>query len=148
MAVVQVPVPDGTLLAPLARGAGVYTDAFEAPSDGADLSALIAAFYSQPLMRAERILLSLAGMPSGAADVAALAAGTATRFAAWDVETRRADELLLADRSGQTMSWLMVAPGAVRFGSAVLKQGPVMRALIGPHKLYSRLLLGGAVRRL
>ncbi|MEL7099853.1 MAG: hypothetical protein AAGM84_13575 [Pseudomonadota bacterium] len=148
MAVVQIPVPEGTLLAPFARGDGMYVDAFEAPCDGAGLGELINAFYEQPLMRAERVLLSLAGMPSAAGDVAALAAGAATRFAAWDVEARRADELLLADRSGHTMSWLMVGPGVVRFGSAVLQQGPVMRALLGPHKLYSRLLLSGAARRL
>ncbi|MEM8579120.1 MAG: hypothetical protein AAGF60_14825 [Pseudomonadota bacterium] len=148
MAVVEIDVPAGTLLAPLARDAGVYVDAFEAEVEGAALAAFVEAFYSQPLMRAERVLLAAAGMPSGALDVAALASGDAQRFAAWDVEGRRADELLLKDRSGATLSWLMVGPGAVRFGSAVVKMGPVARALIGPHRLYSRLLLAGAVQRL
>ncbi|MEO0938428.1 MAG: hypothetical protein AAFY38_09765 [Pseudomonadota bacterium] len=148
MAVTEIEVPDGSLLTPLARAEDVYVDAFEVPCSGADLSAVITAFYSQPLMRAERVLLAVAGMPSGAADVAALAAGQTARFAAWDVEARRADELLLRDRSGRTLSWLMAAPGAVRFGSAVVSIGPVVRTLIGPHRLYSRMLLAGAARRL
>lgn len=148
MAVTEIEVPEGSLLTPLARADGVYVDAFETPCAGADLSAVIAAFYSQPLMRAERMVLAVAGMPSSAADVRALADAEAARFAAWDVEARRADELLLRDRTGRTLSWLMAAPGAVRFGSAVVRMGPVTRALIGPHRLYSRMLLAGAARRL
>jgi len=112
------------------------------------------AFYTQPLFRAERAVLAVAaGAGTRDADVAALANGDAQRFAVWEVEARRADEILLADRYGATLSWLCVGPGVLRFGSAVVPRrgralGPMVRASLPPHRLYSRMLLRGAVRRL
>ncbi|MEO0389662.1 MAG: hypothetical protein AAF218_01850 [Pseudomonadota bacterium] len=148
----KIDVLDGTLLAPLARAEGVYTDAFET-TGAASLAELVGAFYTQPLFRAERVVLAAFGARSNDLDVAALAKGQAERFAVWRVEARRADELLLADRFGTTMSWLSVGPRVLRFGSAVVPgrgQGlslPV-RAILPLHRGYSRLLLAGAARRL
>ena len=98
-----------------------------------------------------------ARQPSTDADVAALASGTADTFAVWTVAGRTGHELLMADRSGRTMSWLMVDADHLRFGSVVvpvagrggkLTLGPVFHSLLGAHKVYSRALLSGAARRL
>jgi hypothetical protein len=96
----------------------------------------------------------------------ALARGESETFAAWHVEGRMADQLLLCDFRGRTRSWLMTAaiPGAdsmstrLYFGSAVVPvvdprsgrkaMGFVFRVLLGFHKIYSRVLLRAAVSRL
>jgi len=95
-----------------------------------------------------------------------LAEGSTDSFAAWRVEGRAPDQVLLADFMGRTRSWLMVAPapggaGAgtrLYFGSAVVprrhtghgrpRMGFAFHALLGFHKLYSRLLLQAARSRL
>lgn len=154
--------PVDSLIAGFAAQPAHYVDAFYSDvSDAVDLPAFVGAFYTTPLFRAERLVLRLtAKAPSSDADVAALAEGTADRFAVWTVEGRREDELLLGDASGRTKSWLHVTPeGAgtrIWFGSVVvpvkvrgkLTLGPVFQALVGAHKVYSRLLLGSAVARL
>ncbi|MEM6373777.1 MAG: hypothetical protein AAF727_13490 [Pseudomonadota bacterium] len=159
MNIVQTDPPTDSLIAPYAVRAGYYTDCFEAPcTRDVTLSEFIGAFYSQPLFRAERLVLRVAARaPSSPADVAALAAGSASRFAVWEVTERTDTQVFLTDRSGRTCSWLQVAPGTLRFGSVVvpvegrgsaLTLGPVFHSLIGAHKLYSRALLAGAAGRL
>ena len=127
----------------------------------------VEAFYTTRLFRLERWLLRLfLSRASTDSEAARLARGELEAFAAWSVEKRAPDQLLLSDVGGRTRSWLMVAPseghGAVGtrlyFGSAVVPRrnarsgrsslGPVFRALLGFHKLYSRLLLGAARSRL
>jgi hypothetical protein len=95
-------------------------------------------------------------------DAALLASGAANTFAAWTVEARATDELLLCDFLGNTRSWLKVVPGEARtqlyFGSAVVARvdqatgeralGTSFRMLLGFHRAYSRALLGCAYRRL
>jgi len=125
------------------------------------------AFYTTALFKMERALLKwFAGRPSTDADANALATGAASRFAAWSVEGRAQRQILLADFTGRTRSWLMTqaiehADGSgetlLYFGSAVLPAGTAdtgetirnltFSALLGFHKLYSRLLLGAARRR-
>ena len=156
--------PEGSLIGVFVQAPAHYSDAFMADISGpVSLSDVIRAFYTTPLFRAERVVLRLAGLRGGDADVARLAEGTTDRFAAWQVEARREDEILLADVSGRTKSWLAVRAegdkaGATRvyFGSVIVPAGtkghaalgPVFRVLIGPHRLYSRLLLAAALRRL
>ena len=151
------PPPD-TLIAEFAAREGHYTDCFEAACAApVTLPAFITAFYTQPLFRAERLLLRVAARaPSTDADVAALAAGAGSEFAVWRVGGRTETELFLADKGGRTGSWLQVAPDVLRFGSVVipvpgrngvLTLGPVFHSLLGAHKLYSRALLAGAARR-
>lgn len=131
----------------------------------------VAAFYTTPLFKCERLILKwLVGRPSTDAEAAQLGVGTRDRFAAWQVEDRSAVQLLLCDFTGRTRSWLMSVPipsdatagarGCTRlyFGSAVVaKSSPgTIQAdrksgfslLLGFHRLYSRLLLGAACRRL
>ena len=158
MKIVECPLPDGSLIAPFGVAEGHYADCFEvAVSSPVSLASFIHAFYTQPLFQAERVVLRLAaGARSSDAGARALADGAADKFAVWTVKDRRADEILLAEASGRTMSWLAVAPDALRFGSVVvpvrdrrgrLTLGPVFPSLLGAHKLYSRALLAGATRR-
>ena len=125
------------------------------------LAELIESFYSSPLFKAERLVLRfLAKAPSTRADVVALAAGMSDKFAVWTVEDRRDDEILLGAADGRTKSWLRVVPTkagtTLNFGSVVvpvrnkrgkLVKGPVFDALLKPHKIYSRMLLGSSALR-
>jgi len=127
----------------------------------------VEAFYTTLPFRLERLILKWSvGKPSTDANVRDLATGTADAFAAWDVEGRATDQLLLRDTGQRTRSWLMVAPTGnetgrgtrLYFGSAVVPRrhkqeartslGFVFTALLGFHKLYSRILLCAARRSL
>ena len=122
------------------------------------LPELITAFYNSAAFRPERWLLGLLlGRGANAADVASLAAGSTERFAAWTVEARLPDQLLLCDFQGKTRSWLMVEPlpqgTRLYFGSAVVttRSGTdafVFRALLGFHRAYSYFLLRSAAKAL
>ena len=153
-------VPAGTLL-DAHRLAGSFTDCFVTEVPGIVPQArYIEAFYTTPLFKAERLILMLLGRPSSDEGARQLAAGLREDFAAWQVERRRDDELLLA--TGRTRSWLRALPstGGTRlyFGSAIVPArnaspgsdalGPAFRALLGFHTLYSRALLQAARRRL
>ena len=163
--------PDALLQA--CRAAGTYTDCYVCEVPGqVSHAAFVEAFYTSPLFKLERGLLHwLARQPATDADARLLAEGAAERFSAWRVEARSPDQLLLADFTGRTRSWLMVAsagdvdePSGTRlyFGSAVVPKRPhgaenagkdagrmgfVFHALLGFHRLYSRLLLGSARAR-
>jgi hypothetical protein len=151
-------LPEQALLAAYAR-TGAYTDCYAIEAEGTvHLADYVAAFYSTPVFKLERWLISRAlGRRSTDADALALARGTSNTFSAWQVEGRAADQLLVA--SGRTRSWFMVVPQPDRaatrllFGSAVVPRsggglGLSFTALLGVHKLYSRVLLGAAARRL
>lgn len=153
-------LPVGALLQAYA-GSGGYTDCYAVDvARATSLAEFMAAFYATPVFKLERWMLALAlRRPSTDSDVLALAHGRSNSFAAWHVEGRDATQALLA--AGRTRSWLMVAPHAgasaagttLYFGSAVVprKQGGMgwaFTALLGFHKLYSRVLLRSAVRRL
>ncbi len=122
------------------------------------LAELIAAFYSSAAFRPERWLLGmLLGRGANAADVASLAAGTTERFAAWTVEAREPDQILLCDFQNKTRSWLMIEPlpqgTRLYFGSAVVTARTgfdsfVFRALLGFHRAYSHVLLRSAAKAL
>lgn len=160
-------LPDDSLLGAYV-GTGAYTDCYSTQLDEEiAFSRFVSAFYSTPLFRLERLVLRwLVRKPSTDADAAALGAGTRDHFAAWTVEQRRDDQLLLRDLTGRTRSWLMIQPvridglAATRlfFGSAVVPRagarggestlGVRFRALLGLHRLYSRALLSAAHRRL
>ena len=143
-------------------GDGGYADCFCTDLDAAvTQAAFVEAFYCTWLFRLERMVLTLAGRPASDEQVRALAAGTAEAFAAWTVEARAPDQLLLCDALGRTRSWLMCeasGPGTrLYFGSAVVprrdaagqaRMGPGFKALLGLHTLYSRALLHAAARRL
>ena len=127
-------------------------------------AAFVEAFYTTPLFKLERLLLCvLLSRPSTDAQARLLAQGQLASFAAWSVESRAENQIVLA--TGRTRSWLMVATlsppsSATRlyFGSAVVPprspsgaargMGPIFTAVLGFHKLYSRALLWSAQARL
>lgn len=155
------PLPAGALLQAYALR-GAYTDCFSTELDRAVSHAqFVEAFYTTALFKLERWLLAVfVAQPSTDAQAAQLASGIRNGFAAWSVEQRSPDQLLLA--AGRTRSWLMVAPlpgpagvaTRLYFGSAIVprrgstRMGWQFAALLGFHKLYSRLLLRAACHRL
>ena len=147
--------------------AGAYTDCYAGDVARAVSHAdFVVAFYTGGLFKIERWLLALfIARPSTDAQARQLAAGERDTFAAWRVEGRKADQILMCDIAGRTRSWLMVsaAPGPAQgtrlyFGSAVVpvvsrstgqpRMGLPFKALLGFHKLYSRALLRSAQVRL
>jgi len=156
-------IPDGSLLSRYRNGhdfTDCYTTTIDARIDHPDF---VTAFYTTWLFKIERWILTwLVRKPSTDRDAAQLASGAANAFAAWTVEARAPDQLLLCDFLGNTRSWLMVVPDVTRtrlyFGSAVVARidrssgkralGTSFRVLLGFHRLYSRALLSCARRRL
>jgi hypothetical protein len=151
------PLPPSALLGAYARS-GDYTDCYSIRlPQPVSLPAFMHAFYTTPVFRLERwILAALLKLPSTDEEAAAVAQGRATRFAAWTVEAREADQAILA--AGRTRSWFMVAadspggPTRLYFGSAIVraepgKLGSQFSALLLFHKVYSRVLLRVAARR-
>jgi hypothetical protein len=145
-----------------------YTDCYcvEVPR-AISHSEYVEAFYTTPLFRVERfILATLVSRPSTDLQAKQLASGEVETFAAWRVEGKAENQLLLCDFLGRTRSWLMTEavengnPTSMRlyFGSAVVPKldaktgranyGFGFHALLGFHRLYSRALLRSAVSRL
>jgi hypothetical protein len=159
------PMPAHALLARYA-GDGGYADCYAADLPGQFSHAeFVAAFYTTWLFKLERALLKfLARRPSTDGEAQQLARGQRESFAAWTVEARAPNQLLLRDFLGNTRSWLMVesAPGGgatrLYFGSAIVprvdprsgtkKLGASFHVLLGFHKRYSRALLSAARTRL
>ena len=160
-------MPGDALLAQYTRS-GAYTDCYSIAVPGHVAHAeYVEAFYTSRVFKLERLILKwLVSKPSTDAEARELAAGARERFAAWAVEGRLANQLLMCDYLSRTRSWLMVAAcgsdaaPATRlfFGSAIvpvvdkatgqLALGSPFQALLGFHKLYSRVLLRSARHRL
>ncbi len=142
---------------------GDYTDCFQTHINATiSFSAYIEAFYTTSVFRAERFVLKwLVSRPSTDDEVTALANGEVERFAAWKMLDRADNQLLMMDFRGNTCSWFMLeadhAGSNLYFGSAVIRNrksssgrrmGWTYRALLGFHRLYSRILLRAACKRL
>ena len=158
------PLPDTALLV-ADRERGAYVDGYVVDVERVVThQQLVAAFYTTWLFKVERWILAWAvAKPSTDAQARQLAAGAVDAFAAWTVERRTPDQVLMVDFNGATKSWLMVQPLAdaqrpmtrLWFGSAVVARrrsgaGGMpwgYRVLLGFHRLYSRLLLRAAARR-
>lgn len=156
LSVRSAPLPRDALLASYSSS-GAYTDCYSVRLDRpASLCDFMAAFYTTRIFKLERWLLaSILRIPSSDDEAKSLARGDVMRFSAWKVEARQADQAVLA--AGRTRSWLMVAPSGQRttlfFGSAIVPRrrgglGWQFTILMGFHKLYSRILLRAAARRL
>lgn len=160
-------VPLNSLLRSYSDGDG-FADCYVAEVPGnVTQQAFVAAFYTSPLFKVERAILKyLAARPASDADATQLSLGEAATFSAWRVEGQSPSELLLADFTGRTRSWLMATPARgtaqapcthLYFGSAVVPRrgkggatssmGWPFHALLGFHRLYSRLLLSAASKR-
>ena len=160
------PLPEHALLQAYARR-GAYTDCFTTDIPGAVSHAqYVEAFYTGTLFKLERQLLAwFVARPSSDAQARELARGGRDSFAAWQVEARTDNQLLMRDISARTCSWLMTEPASrdgkpctrLYFGSAVVprdggktgeaRMGPGFNALLGFHKAYSRALLSAASSR-
>jgi hypothetical protein len=143
---------------------GAYTDCYAAEvAMSTPLAAFVEAFYTTIPFKLERLVLALlVAKPSSDVDARRLARGEAEVFAAWSVEARAPDQLLVCDYLSRTRSWLMVAPvdgGGTRlhFGTAIVpvgigaaggRLGFPFNALLPFHQLYARILLGAARGRM
>jgi hypothetical protein len=161
------PLPDEALLARYARGVA-YTDCYSTEvARSVSHAEYVETFYTGAVFKLERLLLAwFVSRPSTDAQARELALGARSTFAAWDVEDRALNQLLMCDMAGRTRSWLMIEPlrsgssPATRlyFGSAVVpardkasgrpRLGFLFKSLLGFHKLYSQVLLRAARSRL
>jgi hypothetical protein len=161
-------LPAPALLQRYADADGCYTDCFFVDVDGEiSLAEFVGAFYVTWLFKVERfILAALVARPSTDEDVRELVEGDCEKFAAWSVEDRARDQLLMCDFQNRTRSWFMVAPHPqsrtrLYFGSAVTPApraggahdapptlGFAFQSLLGFHQAYSRALLAAARSRL
>ena len=161
-------IPTVALLGKYANS-GTYTDCFAVDiARSVSHAEFVEAFYTGRLFKLERLLLRMfLSKPSTDLQARQLAAGELNEFAAWTVEARTEDQLLLRAIDGRTRSWLMVSttdvPSGTRlyFGSALLPgrktgnastgkptMGFTFKALLSFHNFYSRALLSAAARRL
>ncbi|MGI9328780.1 MAG: hypothetical protein ACR2PZ_26430 [Pseudomonadales bacterium] len=160
------PVPDTALLGKYQKKSvpenlQAYADCYSVEVGGVvTLSDFVFAFYTTPVFKLERIILKyLAGKASTDSEARQLANASINAFAAWNVEQRTQEQLLMSDFRGRTRSWFMVTPAAntrdprttLWFGSAVVpiknrktgnqELGRAFTFLLGFHKLYSKTLL-------
>lgn len=153
-------IPDGALLNAYVKE-GAYTDCYTTDiAQSVSHEEFVFAFYTTFVFRLERLILKfVVSRPSTDTQILQLATGKLDSFAAWNVEARSENQLLLCDFQGRTRSWLMVMPiennGSAHtrlfFGSAIvpkknpktgeLSLGFIFRALLGFHKIYSVVLL-------
>lgn len=159
-------LPAGSILARY-QVDGTYADCFVARVSGdVGHAEFVSAFYTTWLFRVERTILTFAARrPSNDKEAAELAQGLRDEFAAWRVEGRCHNQLLLCDFTGRTRSWLMTIHDStgtpstlLYFGSAVVPSvdpdtgaaslGTTYRLLLGFHKQYSRMLLRAACAHL
>jgi hypothetical protein len=163
--VTRQPVPDHALQASYLRQ-GAYADCYVIHAEGEiSLAQFVAAFYTTWLFKLERWILGWTVHKRSTDEQAwQIASGEITQFAAWSMELRAPDQLLMCDFMNATRSWFMVAPGAktpgtrLYFGSVVTSRvnaktgqrelGRSHRWLMGFHRLYSRALLRAARARL
>lgn len=157
------PLPAGALLESYAS-AGAYTDCFVTTINRTVSHAqFVEAFYTSPVFRVERWLIA-AVLFRLSTDLEArkLASGKLDEFAAWTVENRTHNQIILV--SGRTRSWFMTLQSPITvdsgentviyFGSAIVPHARTGRlgwqysSLLGFHKLYSRVLLWSTKRRL
>src|SRR5688572_14481124 len=104
-------VPKNSLLGRYVAS-GAYADCYvtELPTSVTHAQ-FVEAFYTTRLFKLERLLLSLfLSRPSTDAQARQLAEGQLSSFAAWSVESRAENQVVLA--TGRTRSWLMVTAGS------------------------------------
>lgn len=164
VAIQASPLPEESLMTRY-RLAGAYTDCYRASlPQRVSPAEFVEAFCTGWLFKVERLILAVFLSKSSSDQQAKhLAEAKTEHFAAWRVEGRTSNQLLLV--FGNTRSWLMCAEGAegsaethFYFGSAVVPRldlasgrqrfGVAFHLLGGLHRLYSRALLRQALSRL
>ena len=155
----RCPVPATTLLDKYLQN-GAYADCYSTlVRDKITFPEFIFSFYTTPLFRLERLILTLLiSKPSTDQEARDMADGVSGTFAAWTVESQNENEILMCDFAGRTRSWLMIAPmedhTRLYFGSAVVPSrsaragmstfGFGFQVLLAFHRIYSVLLLYSA----
>ena len=146
---------------------GAFVDCYYLDIDqDIGLGKYIQAFYTTPLFKLERSLLSLATFKrAGDDDALELSLGKSDRYSIWTVEEREKNQILMREFTGNTRSWFMVkkANGSetktrLYFGSVVVPKGKTKNGqasfgglfhLLGSfHQIYSKALLSAAYKRL
>jgi hypothetical protein len=163
--VTRQPVPETALHAKYARNGG-HADCFVTDiARQVTHAEYVEAFYTSWLFRLERLVLTcLVFKPSTDAEARAVARGERDRFAAWFLEARAPDQLLMHDYQDKTRSWFKVEslrrePPTTRlyFGTGIKpvtdengtkRLGVFFKLLMGFHLLYARALLSAARSRL
>jgi len=154
------PLPPFALLSRYATDGG-YADCYatELPGDYSHAE-YVAAFYTSWLFKLERLVLAtLVFKPSTDEQAEQLGRGERDAFAAWSVEARAPDQLLVCDYQGKTRSWLMIErqDGFTKlyFGTGIVpvvdggrRLSAFFRGLLPFHKRYARALLRAARSRL
>jgi hypothetical protein len=140
--------------------AGGYVDCFVVDIPAAISHAqFVEAFYTSWLFKLERFVLRwLVAKPSTDSEARALALGNRESFAAWSVEARAPQQILVCDYQGKTRSWLMIEPGfdngaaitRLYFGTGIVprvgktgerRMSAGFRALLPFHRRYAHALL-------
>lgn len=145
---------------------GDYTDCYCTQiSQTVSLEEFVYNFYTTPLFKLERWILGWAvSRPSTDDQLQQLLDQETENFAAWKLEARATQQMLMCDFRDRTRSWFMTeqlpnnSGTVLYFGSAVVKTKDqpekeqsmpcVFSALLGFHKLYSIALLRSAQGRL
>ena len=155
----KCPPPENTLLEKYSIN-GNYVDCYTTTIDKqVSFPEFVFGFYTTWLFKTERLILKLlVNKPSTDLQAKQLSNTEIDRFAAWTVEDRSDNELLMCDFLRRTRSWFMAekagAGTKLHFGSAVVPaKGSEsldfgFRAMLGFHRMYSVLLLYVAKRKL
>ena len=158
------PAPANALIHKYTSMPGAYTDCYltEIPAQ-VSFSEYVFAFYTTPLFKVERLILTLTVQkPSTDTQARELSDAKRDSIAAWTVEARSENQILMCDFASSTRSWLMTISTEtgtrLYFGSAVVPHriakdgkpslGFFFTALLGFHKVYSVLLLYSARTKL
>lgn len=161
----RIGVPEGSFLKAYEGREGCETDCFQADVPGhPDIDRFVHIFFDTWVFRIERRLLALLGEDYATSeDVAALAGRSSDTLAAWTVQDRSADEIILAFKRPRGRTWLQatqldgsLGSTRLRFGSALLpnidSEGQTasiswgLKIGLPLHRLYARLLLAAAAR--
>ncbi|WP_191601532.1 hypothetical protein [Marinomonas algicola] len=164
---IEIELPEVALSARY-RENGAFVDCYsvDVPKE-ISLEKYIQAFYTTPLFKIERTILSLATLKATSdKDAIRLSTNQTRHYSIWTVENRVDNQILLADVTGKTKSWLMVQElksgkssiTRLYFGSVVVPKGVskngqasfgfVFHLLSQFHKTYSRALLNATAKKL
>ena len=141
-----------------------FTDCYTTTIESSvDFNSYVSAFYSTKLFRMERFILKwVVNKPSSDQQLKNLVNDSSNEFAAWTVEARDEDQILMCDFQSRTRSWLKIEPLSdgtrLYFGSAVTsirkddrgnyKKDKIFSLLSIFHHWYSKALLKSAAKSL
>src|SRR5215208_473659 len=142
----KCPIPANTLLDKYSMDGG-YADCYSTEIPGqVSFSEFVYFFYTTYLFKLERLILRwTVSKPSTDPQASQLADGSRTTFAAWHVENRKENELVMCDFQGQTRSWMMVVPVSsvqtrLYFGSAIVPNRNTKTRELSMSFVYQALL--------